>query len=162
MERVFNGELIEEPRGLPFCAVCEGATWALTAHFLDISVHPRPVKPELNAVECTVDIEVSANRIGVECDEDNVAQTFWDDLQFDVSCFSVDVFFEYYHVFLNYQLRLSKGVAVHEVDFTQRVFQDPARVKYELFQKSRLFVDFVFALPRVRSRHFGADRSIQK
>ena len=41
-------------------------------HAFDIGIHPRPVEAQLKAMECPVGIEVAANRICVECNEDDI------------------------------------------------------------------------------------------
>ncbi len=54
--------------------VCKVAARAGTAHLFDIFVHAGPIKPKAHAMEGVVGVEMPANRVGVECNKENIEE----------------------------------------------------------------------------------------
>ncbi len=69
-----NGEIVYQFCGFEIGWVREIAARASAAHLLDIFVHPGPIEPKAHAMKGVVGVEVTADRVGVECNKDNVEE----------------------------------------------------------------------------------------
>ncbi len=69
-----NGEIIYQFCGFVIGLVRKIAASASTAHSRNIFVHPGPIEPKAHAMKGVVGVEVTANRVGVERNKDNVEE----------------------------------------------------------------------------------------
>ncbi len=80
----FDGEVVHKFGQLGFGRVWESTTGTGIAHALNVGIHPRPVKTQMDMVEYMVGIEMSANGIVVKCNKDDIVKFCWDKLKADV------------------------------------------------------------------------------
>jgi hypothetical protein len=70
----FDGEVINQLAGFGLSGVREGTPWARGTHPLDVQIPAGSIVSKLQAMQCTVRIEVSAYRICVEGDKQYVVE----------------------------------------------------------------------------------------
>lgn len=93
-----------------------------------ILVHIWPVVAKTNAVEGMIEVEVAADWVGMECNENNVPEFRGDDLQFDMVTDEIDVLVDVEHVFMELDHATSQWLTVNVMYFFQVFFDDQGRV----------------------------------
>ncbi len=71
--RRFNQKIVDELAGFPACGVGQSATGASVTHPGDVRVHMGPIIAEVDVMESPCRIEMAANGIAVEWDENDIA-----------------------------------------------------------------------------------------
>jgi hypothetical protein len=113
-----DGVVVRKFGQLGFGRVCKSASMTGIAHVLNVQIHPRPVIMQMDMVEHTAGIEMSANGIGVKCDKDDIVKVCWDKLKAGVLRSAMDWFPENQHIVFNHDLRLAEGgpiVVIHHI-----------------------------------------------
>jgi hypothetical protein len=69
----FDWKIVDELAGFPTCGVGQSTTGASVTHPGDVHVHMGPIIAEGDAMEGPCRIEMAANGIAVECNENDIA-----------------------------------------------------------------------------------------
>jgi hypothetical protein len=110
--RGFDWEVVDELVGTTAGGVCKRTTWAGVARASYVPVHPRPVELQLDSVQGTGCIEMSAQGVAVECNENNVPKVQRDQLQASVRLGAYDWFAEDENSIFKQNLQLAQSGAV--------------------------------------------------
>ncbi len=82
--RGFDWEVVDELAGTTAGGVCKRTTWAGIAHASYVPLHPRLVELQPDSGQGTGRIEMSAQGVAVECNENNVPKVQQNQLQASV------------------------------------------------------------------------------
>ena len=83
-KRSFDGEVIHQLARLRTSWVCQIASRTGPTHFSDICVHPWPEKPQSDPMQGTCRVEMPAEGVAVEGNENDVSQVNRDELKLGI------------------------------------------------------------------------------
>ncbi len=74
------------------------------AHLFDVGIHVGPVVLQAEMVQGAICIQVTADRVGVEHDEEDIVQFVQDNLQMYIKRAAMNRFLEYKHIVFDHNM----------------------------------------------------------
>jgi hypothetical protein len=148
-EWCLDRKVVNKFRQFAACWICECAPRTRLTHSFHKGIHAWPVKPKSKTMKGPICIQITTHSIGVECNEEEILQLLWDQLQTCVRRHPAYWFLHDQHVILNRDEGLAQWSAIVMVDLCQGLVVNHRRVEHKLSQRASLDVIVVCLEPSV-------------